>query len=297
MARRTNRTFARLLTRLIVVALVALGMWLYQRYVAQNQRTGPAPSSDRQGSEPSRTGRSADLNLALGNPSRATADVSNADNYLIERPQFAESYNRSKGGPNWVSWHLVESDLGDVERGTFHPDSGLPAGWYRVKPNDYTRSGYDRGHLCPSADRDSTPENVAAVFTMINILPQAGDNNRGPWEKLESHSRTLVRRGEKLFIIAGGYGSRGTIADGKVNVPANTWKVIVALPPRAADDIGSIDRNTHVIAVDMPNEDGIKDNPWTQYQTTIRALERATGYDFLSNLPRNIQDALEEKSR
>jgi endonuclease G len=45
-------------------------------------------------------------NLAMGNPSGATSDVSNADNFLIVRDQYTMSYNKDHKTPNWVSWQL-----------------------------------------------------------------------------------------------------------------------------------------------------------------------------------------------
>ena len=46
------------------------------------------------------------VHLAFGNPSNAVADLQQDDNYLMEKPSFSLSYNRDKGTPNWVSWHL-----------------------------------------------------------------------------------------------------------------------------------------------------------------------------------------------
>ncbi len=69
------------------------------------------------------------------------------------RPQFALSYNEELGGPNWVSWHLEQADLGRAERqDEFRPDPMLPEEW-QIRPGDYQGSGYDRGHLCPAGDR------------------------------------------------------------------------------------------------------------------------------------------------
>ncbi|MBR8838821.1 MAG: DNA/RNA non-specific endonuclease [Stigonema ocellatum SAG 48.90 = DSM 106950] len=73
------------------------------------------------------------VHLTLGNPSNAIASVSSPDNYLMIKPQYALSYNRSKGTPNWVSWELNKSYLGGVDRqNNFRPDNTLPAGWGRV---------------------------------------------------------------------------------------------------------------------------------------------------------------------
>ncbi len=84
----------------------------------------------------------------MGNPSGATTSVSNPDNYLMIKPQYALSYNRSKGTANWVSWELNSSWLGHMDRqNDFRPDETLPPGWERVSKSVYSRSGYDKGHI------------------------------------------------------------------------------------------------------------------------------------------------------
>src|SRR5437016_2550128 len=70
---------------------------------------------------------SVSIHLTLGNPSGATDNTSNKDNFLMVKVQYALSFNNTKGGPNWVSWHLQASDIGDQARGDFHPDDSLPA--------------------------------------------------------------------------------------------------------------------------------------------------------------------------
>ena len=234
-------------------------------------------------------------NLLLGNPSGAVHDPSQPANYLIERPQYALSYNRDHGIPNWVSWQLTSSDLGEAKRSNiFVSDTSLPKGWYRVTLDDYTGSGYDRGHMCPSADRTATQKDNEATFVLTNIVPQAPDNNRNTWEHLESLSRELVNQGHVLFIIAGGDGDNGTIAKGKVAVPRYTWKIIVVMP-KGESDVSRITADTPVIAVRIPN--GLKDTlgDWDQYRVTVASIEAATGYHFFTNLPPDIQSALKSR--
>src|SRR5262245_55702066 len=182
------------LTLLVILALLYI-FWLYR------QRNKPVPIPQPRES----------LHLLLGNPSDATADTANANNFLSVRPQYAMSYNRDKGGPNWVSWHLAASDLGEVDRcDCFAPDARLPSAW-QIRPSDYQGSGYDRGHICPSGDRTDSQANNAAVFVMSNMLPQTKDLNQHVWEKLESYSRSLVKAGDELYIIAGSYGEQERI--------------------------------------------------------------------------------------
>jgi len=244
----------------------------------------------------------AGIHLVLGNPSKATAELNNPDNYLMQKSQYVLSYNRSKGIPNWVCWYMNSQWLGNSERqNDFRPDKDLPEGWPRITPTDYAGSGFDRGHVCPSADRQNTEEDNSATFLMTNMLPQSPDNNQGPWEKLEAYCRRLAEKNIELYIIAGQYGVGGTGSQGpktalkgKVTVPAHTWKVVVVLP-EGESDLSRINAETRVIAIDIPNVQGIKENYWTYYSTSVDAIEKATGYDLLSNVPKAIQDVLEAK--
>lgn len=231
-------------------------------------------------------------NLLLGNPSGANR--SDPDNYLIERPQFALSYNRRRGIPNWVSWELDAGWLGKQPRSQFVPDDELPGSWYRATPTDYTGTGFDRGHMIPSADRDRTLQDNQAVFRMTNIVPQAPDNNQGPWKKLEDYCRELAGEGKELAIVAGNYGTRRRIARGRIAVPAHLWKVVVILD-RPGSGAEGVSRRTRVIAVDLPNTQGIRYTSWKQYLTSVDRIESATGYDLLSAVSREVQQVVESR--
>ncbi len=243
-----------------------------------------------------------DDNLALGNPSNATP--ANEDNYLMIKPQYAMSYSRARSSANWVSWHLSTAWQGDVDRGdNFRPDDSLPAGWYKVQSQEYSGSGFDRGHLCPSGDRDKTIADNDATFLMTNIIPQAPNNNRGAWADLEVYCRKIVEAGYELYITAGVYGKAGigsnggksfTLDNGKMIVPESVWKVIVILPI-GTDDVNRINEETRVIAVNIPNKQTITNTRWGEYRLSVDDLEKITGYDFLSNVPTAIQKTLESR--
>lgn len=234
------------------------------------------------------------VHLTLGNPSNATSNPNNPKNYLMEKPQYALSYNNSQGIPNWVSWQLNQSWLGNVERSNdFRPDIALPSGWYQVRPTDYIGSGYDRGHLIPSGDRTRTPDDNSATFLMTNIIPQAPQNNREVWRELEEYSRKLVNQGKELYIIAGGVGSKATL-QGKITVPQQTWKVIAVLD-RPGQGVRGITSNTRLIAVMIPNSEQVAGMDWRDYQVSVDVVEAATGYNFLSNVPNSIQNEIESR--
>lgn len=228
------------------------------------------------------------IHLAFGNPSNANEDEES--NYLIAGEGSAFSYNNSRGTINWVSWKTTRADLGDSRpRPDFRPDPRLPAGFKRIGYYDYSGSGYDRGHMVPSADRFANPKLNEETFLMTNIVPQTGALNQYPWQKLESYVRSQAWKRFDVYQIAGVYGQRGVLKY-KVVVPTNCWK-IVAIVLRGR----GIDARTRIIAVDMPNVDGIENEPWERYKTSIRAIEEKTGYDFFAGLPRELQDELETK--
>jgi endonuclease G, mitochondrial len=246
---------------------------------------------------------SGNIHLLMGNPSQATSSSSNAENYLITRPQYALSYSKRKGSPNWVAWELNSTWLGDAHRvGKFAPDEELPADWARTKPADYTGSGFDRGHMVNSEDRSRSAEDNISTFLMTNIIPQAPDNNQGVWVQLENYSRQLVRSGKELFIISGGHGQGGigskglkaTVGQGKVIVPAVTWKVILVLDKPNAG-VGGVDKNTRTIAVIIPNKQGVRYDPWQQYRTSVNEVEKLTGYQFFTNVPAEIRSIINAK--
>ena len=139
----------------IITLMILLSGCEAQQFLATPKPTKPNGSNQPQ----------ADVNhMALGNPSGALPETSSSNNYLMQRAEYSLAYNRKLNILNWVSWHLDIADLGNTDRSQFTTDPDLPEGWYRVKPSDYTNSGYDRGHMLPSADRTASESINRSVF-------------------------------------------------------------------------------------------------------------------------------------
>jgi len=241
-------------------------------------------------------------NLLLGNPSNAVHSVSSPDNYLMDSDYYILSYNCDRGEPNWVSWYLGSSSLGSTDRSNdFRADPSLPDGWYQVQATSYSGSGFDRGHNCPSADRTSSVAANSSTFLMTNMIPQAPNNNQHTWANFENYLRSLVQQGDEVYIVMGSYGEGGTgsksyqttIDNGHVTVPAHIWKVAVVLH-NGDNDLSRITETTRVVAIDTPNTNSI-DSKWQTYLVSVDDIEKATGYDLLSNVSVTIQKAIEAK--
>ncbi len=259
------------------------------------------------GTSPPPTGTAGrDNHLALGNPSAAVASASVPNNYLAVKTEYVIGYNNSKGTPNWVSWHLSSAWLGGaVRRDPFRADASLPSTFYRPNESSYqfTTFGFDRGHICPSADRTSTQAENDNTFLMSNMMPQAPDNNQIVWNNMEGYERALATAGNEMYIISGpsratgGTSARGTfntIDGGRIAVPNYTWKVIVVLP-NGSNDLSRITSSTRVIAVIVPNRQGVNSQTWGFYRTTVDRIESENGIDIMSALSTTLQATLESR--
>ncbi|WP_414662095.1 immunoglobulin domain-containing protein [Horticoccus sp. 23ND18S-11] len=235
------------------------------------------------------------LQSQLGNPSSATADPANRGNYLIQRAQYALGYNDLTREANWVAWDLTTTDVGGSGRSDFSVDTTLPAGFTAVLTTDYSGSGFDRGHMCPSGDRTVSVADNQFTFYMSNMVPQAPDNNQGVWANFESYCRTLAAAGNELLIISGPGGFAGSTLTTGVAIPGYVWKIAVVVPLGPGSALSRLNAATRVIALKIPNVQGIRSNPWQNYITSAAQLETDTGYSFFTDVPAALAATLRAK--
>ncbi len=241
-------------------------------------------------------------NTEFGTPRDADA----SDDYLVIYPQYTASFNRRRGTPNWVSYNIDATHFGPEDRcDCFTFDPSLPSSFDRYTTADYTGAGafhgygIDRGHLARSFDRTGGSLDNARTFYFTNIIPQAADNNQGPWSDLEFHIGDFARlHNREVYVIAGVAGDKGTVkGEGKITIPTHVWKVAVIMPRNQGlsnvDDASDIE----VVAVIMPNTPGIRDVEWTTYKATVDAVEALSGYNLLDLLPDQIEIAVESNTR
>jgi DNA/RNA endonuclease G (NUC1) len=241
-------------------------------------------------------------NSEFGEP----ADADPSDDFIIRHPEYTSSFNKNRGTPNWVSYDLDATHFGPEDRcDCFTFDPALPASFTRYTTNDYTGAGaiagfgIDRGHLARSFDRTSASLDNAFTFYFSNIVPQASDLNQGPWAAMENFLGDLARlQNKEVYIIAGVAGNAGTVKnEGKIVIPAATWKVAVILPrDKGLASIQSLS-DLEVIAAIMPNQAGVRNVNWETYKTTVDAVEALSGYDLLALLRDDIEIAVESGTK
>ena len=237
------------------------------------------------------------LQMQLGNPSNATADTNNHSHYLITRPIEALDYNDSHGQPNWASWDLTSGDANNAvsRQDSFAPDTNLPPNFYYVTNTEYSGSGFDRGHLCPSADRTDSLNDNNMTFLMSNMMPQAPDNNRLVWAYFEDYCRAQADASNEVLVVCGPSGFNGSHISSSTHVliASNTWKIAVVVPLGLGGSNSALSRITitnRVIAINVPNTNGIS-TQWTNYITSARQIEVETGFNFFTAVPATIASA------
>ena len=205
---------------------------------------------------------------------------------ILVRRGYTVSYNLEHNLPNWVAWELTPEKLVERESRTdkFLPDPDLPAD-KAVTTDDYKRSGWDRGHMCPAADNRWHWRAMQESFFMTNICPQHHNLNRGDWKELEDACRDWAQKEGKIYIVCGPILYRQkhqTIGhEHRITVPEAFFKVVLcpgSTPPRA---IGFIYKNT------------AGNHPLDSYVNSVDQVERITGIDFFPALPDEVENRVE----
>jgi endonuclease G, mitochondrial len=183
------------------------------------------------------------------------------------KPQFAASYDTTRRTPRWVAWRLDGSWLGTATRATsFRRDPQLPTSAGQARDEDFRNSGFDRGHLCPSADRTRSDPDNDATFVFTNIVPQTRASNSGTWSTLEDDARTWAQQGKTVMLVAGPvYGVTSQAIGSGVPVPLSTFKVAVVFDTATASP-SAVTTATRVIGVLVPNTSSVSGD-WRSHRS------------------------------
>lgn len=205
---------------------------------------------------------------------------------ILDRGEFKIGWSDTLRHPVWCAYHVTrDARYENAKRPGFTKDRSLAR---TPAPGDYTKSGYDRGHMVPNYAIVTRygEEAQKLTFCMSNIAPQTPALNRGVWREFEHRIADLwtARYGE-IWVVVGSISAtsnRETIGDSDIDVPTAYHQIVIA---QEGMDV-------RALAVLFDQSVGWK--AWAaRHLVTIDELESLTGLDFNPELPSFLQEPLE----
>jgi endonuclease G len=201
----------------------------------------------------------------------------------IKHTYYTLSYSSIDRQAEWVAYSLTPMLIsGSQKRASkFMADPKITDA---VGPSSYTKSGYDRGHLCPAADMKLNSVSMNETFYMSNMSPQAPSFNRGIWSKLEDKVRDWALQKNGVYVVTGPLLNKtcGLVAR-SITVPCAYYKIIFKQTKEGAE----------AIAFMLPNAGSSL--PLKNYVISIDELEALTGLDFFAELPDEEEEKFESR--
>jgi len=202
---------------------------------------------------------------------------------IVHHKGYSLSYSEEHEQAEWVAYELKKSHLSNAnfKRPYFEIDKAVKTGaahWY-----NYKKSGYDRGHLCPAADRKYSKSFFDETFLTSNISPQKHDFNAGIWNTLEQKVRYWAFRYDGVFVVTGGILSDNlpSIGEEEVSIPQYFYKILIDYNSDQPKMIGFL----------MPHQNSNK--PLYQFVVPVDNIETLTGVDFFPKLEDELENKLE----
>lgn len=205
---------------------------------------------------------------------------------IISHNGFILCYREFYEQPEWVCYTIDKSKMQkNVKRNDRFRSDPLVA-TSSASLEDYKNSGYDRGHLAPSADLTYSKETMSDSFFLSNMSPQHPGFNRGIWKDLESELRNQTENFDILYIVTGPVLEKKdyeTTGINSVAIPEFFYKAVLAVK----------DGKYHAIGFILPNKKCI-DSFWN-YAVSVDEIEKRTGIDFFYKLDDKLEASLESQ--
>jgi endonuclease G len=207
---------------------------------------------------------------------------------IVQHGAYVSSYNLETLIPEWVAYELTAEETGGRETREgieFRMDPDL-RGVTQAMREDYSGSGWTKGHLMPAADAAFNSTAMSETFYFTNVCPQDETLNAGDWQYLEKRVRQWANRYGSVWVVTGpivGENRYGTIGARDVVVPDSFYKALL---------IRKKNGSYSAIAFVMDNDDDryyLKD-----CSMTINDLEQLTGIDFFPALDDVIEEKVED---
>lgn len=207
---------------------------------------------------------------------------------ILSYTGFTVNYNPDQLIPNWVAYELTAEELdGEVPRAKgFSMDLNYKG--RQAMREDYSNTGWDKGHMAPSADMKWSQSAMTESFYLTNICPQNPDLNGRDWHILENRVRDWARLYGRVWVVCGPLvqdNRYGAIGERQVTVPDGFFKAILRQESDGA-----------FRAIAFIFENSSARQPLKDAVITVYDLESLTGYDFFPYLNDSIEEAIESKN-
>ena len=226
-----------------------------------------------------------DTTFYLKNSKHIEFPFVNDDENVVLHKGYSLVYDEPCEQAKWVAYVLTKKETeGIEERGDkFIEDPFVHTG--SASNADYSKSGYDRGHLAPAADMKWSEIAMKESFYYSNMSPQAPSFNRGIWKKLEEKVRDWAVAYDSGLIVTGPIlnSNLKKIGPNQVCVPEAYYKVIFDFKKEHSKAIGFI----------IPNEGSSE--PLIHFAMSVDEVEKATGIDFFFQLRDDFEEKIESK--
>jgi endonuclease G len=229
--------------------------------------------------------------------------MTKAPTYSIDKMEIPVIYNYTNGErmnrtgytiyydpefktPRWVAWEVTrnEAKSNNAQRQMeFNPDPDLKG--RKAFSQDYTYSGYDRGHMAPAGDMKWSRKSVEETFYMTNICPQNHELNKGDWNDLEIQTRYWAKKYGKVWVCCGPiYKSKSPkrIGTHKVAVPDAFFKVILFNKGKY-----------NPVCVGFLFDNDASHKKMADRAVSVDSVENLMGMDFFSFMPDEIENRIE----
>lgn len=151
--------------------------------------------------------------------------------HIVQYAGFTVSYNHTTLVPNWVAYELTAEELKPVytsKSSYFSRDPNLNG--RQASREDYSRSGWDKGHMAPKADMRWSEQAYWESHYFTNVCPQDHELNGGDWNALENAIRNWARQYGRVWVVCGPLFTShqyGTIGEAKVQIPDAFFKAVL----------------------------------------------------------------------
>jgi len=256
----------------LLVLLIGAAFVIYEEYTKAGFGSEKEPDTEQQ--------------IIASTPKKLTNEFylpASTTGQVVHHEGYSLSYHETFEQAEWVAYELKKHQVvyTDFKRPFFEQDKTVKtesAHW-----RNYKNSGYDRGHLCPAADRKYTKAAFTETFLTSNVSPQEHEFNAGIWNRLEQKVRYWAKKYDGVFVVTGGILEENlkTIGSEAVAVPKYFYKIL----------LDNTEGNIKIIAFLLPHKASNK--PLYEYVVSVDEIEKRTGIDFFPELEDAKENRLE----